>query len=157
MPDNLGDFRLPTRPDFTIQPFKEINSTTPELPSPALIPQAVVPKVGPGKRRKWLGRISHETPGCVGVETQHERDKEMMRVPKRLKGLLPDPSVGGGVHEQHTQQHDMARDSAGLGIMDLDGSLRAKLMFLDIEEARRGVSQSSLAIFLSSVGKTHFT
>lgn len=44
----------------------------------------------------------------------------------------------------------MARDSAGLGIVDLDGGLRAKLEFLDIEEARRGVSP----VLRSSVGNS---
>ena len=39
------------------------------------------------------------------------------------------------IHQQHAEEHDMSRHPTGLGVMDLDSSLRAKLMFLNIIKA----------------------
>lgn len=42
--------------------------------------------------------------------------------------------MGGGVHQEHAQQHDMASDTTGITIVDLQGGERSGLEFLDIEE-----------------------
>ena len=69
------------------------------------------------------------------VQTQHKRDEQVMRVPERLEGLLPDLRMRGRIHEEHAQEHDVAGDAAGLRIVDLESDLWPNLGFLDVEEA----------------------
>ena len=42
--------------------------------------------------------------------------------------------MGGGVHEKHTEKHDVSSHAAGLSVVDLDGRLGPKLCFLNVEE-----------------------
>lgn len=58
-----------------------------------------------------------------------------MSVPKRLVRLLPYLRMGSSEHEEHAEEHHMARDAACLGIMDLYCRSRSDLRSLDIEEA----------------------
>ena len=68
------------------------------------------------------------------IHAQQERDEQVVRIPEGLERLLPDPMVGRCVHEQHAQQHDVARDSSSLCIVDLNRGLRSNLVLLDIKE-----------------------
>ena len=86
------------------------------------------------KRRKGVNRVADEAADGVGVESEEEGDKEMVRVPERLERLLADASVCRGEHEQHTKQHDVARDAARLGIVNLQGRHGTDLRLLDVEE-----------------------
>lgn len=43
--------------------------------------------------------------------------------------------VRSGVHEQHAEEHDMARNTARLGVVNLDGKHWSNLGSLDVEEA----------------------
>jgi hypothetical protein len=94
--------------------------------------------VGPeglaSKRRKGILGISNEAVGCVGVHSQQEGDEEVMCVPERFERLLAYAVMGRGVHEENTQQHDMASDATRLRIVDLHGGFRPNLVPLDIEE-----------------------
>lgn len=87
-----------------------------------------------GKRRKGVCGIPNEAVGCVSVHSQQERDEEVMRVPERLERLLAYAVMCRGVHEEHTQQHDMTSDATRLRIVDLHGRFRPNLAPLDIEE-----------------------
>ena len=87
-----------------------------------------------GKRRKGILGISNEAVGCVSVHSQQEGDEEVMCVPERLERLLAYAVMRCGVHEEHTQQHDMASDATGLRIVDLNGRFRPKRIPLDVEE-----------------------
>lgn len=87
-----------------------------------------------GKRRKGILGISNETVGCVSVHSQQEWDEEVMCVPERLERLLAYAVMCRGVHEEHTQQHDMASDATRLRIVDLHGGFRPNLVPLDVEE-----------------------
>jgi hypothetical protein len=86
------------------------------------------------KRRKGILGISNEAAGCVSVHSQQERDEEVMCVPECLERLLAYAVVCRGIHEEHTQQHDMASDATRLRIVDLHGGFRPNLGPLDIEE-----------------------
>jgi hypothetical protein len=73
----------------------------------------------------------------VRVHTEQERNEEVMGVPESLKGLLSDPVVCGGVHEQHAEQHDVAGDTASFRVMNLKGNLRTDLALLHVEKAEK--------------------
>ena len=66
------------------------------------------------------------------VQSQEEDNGEMMRVPERLKRLLTDTMMGGGVHQKHAEQHDVSGDTANLSVVDLDGSHGTNLSDLHI-------------------------
>jgi len=46
--------------------------------------------------------------------------------------------VGGGVDEQHAEQHDVSGDTSRLRVVDLKGKFRADLGHLDVVEAVQG-------------------
>ena len=94
----------------------------------------MVPECFTGKRRKWLYSISHEAIGGVGVQSEHERDEQVMCIPERLEGLLAYPMMCRGVHKKHTHQHNMAGDASSLRIVDLYSGFRPDLVPLDVEE-----------------------
>ncbi|KAB8446195.1 hypothetical protein FH972_025177 [Carpinus fangiana] len=120
--------------DFAVEAFAQVDCRADELPTPALVADAVVPEGAAGKRRVGLEGIADEAAGGVGVHGKQERNEEVMGVPKGLIGLLADLGVGGGEHEEHAEEHDMAGDAAGLGVVDLDCSFAADLVALDVEE-----------------------
>ena len=59
----------------------------------------------------------------------------MMCIPKRLVRLAANLVMCGRVHEQHANQHDVSRYTAGLGIEDFYGGFRSDLGYLNVEEA----------------------
>lgn len=63
----------------------------------------------------------------MGVKTDHEEEGKVMSVPKGFEALVADLLVSRGVHENHDQQHEVAGDASGLGVMDFLGSLLANL------------------------------
>ena len=70
----------------------------------------------------------------MSVQCEEERDEEVVRVPEGLKGLLADPRMRCCVHHEHAEQHDVARDATGLGIVNLQGADGANLGPLNVEE-----------------------
>lgn len=58
-------------------------------------------------------------------ETEHEEECEMMSIPKYFEALLSDLMVGGRIHEEHDEEHEMTSDTARLGIMYFLSSLLA--------------------------------
>ena len=87
------------------------------------------------------------------IKAKQEGDEQMMRVPESLKRLLADHTMRSGVHQEHTQKHNMASDSTSFSVVDLDCSNRTKLIFLNIEEA---VTELTGDIYLSRI-KTYLT
>ena len=67
MTDDPNNFRLSSRSDFSVDPFNKVESASPELPSPTLISKAVIPEIGTSKWRKWVGGITDEASGGVGI------------------------------------------------------------------------------------------
>jgi hypothetical protein len=97
----------------------------------------MVPERLSGEWGEGVRGISHEASSGMGVESQHKRNKQVMRIPKSLVGLLANAMVGGGIHEHHAQKHDMSSDTTCLGKVDLNCSLRADLILFDVVEANR--------------------
>ena len=58
----------------------------------------------------------------------------MMRIPERLKALLPDLRMRRSVHQQHAQEHDVPSDAAGFRVMYLNSSLWSYHRSLNVEE-----------------------
>lgn len=134
MADNTSNFCCPTSSDFAVQTLKQIDSTTEKLPSPSFVANTVFPEGFPGKRRIGICRVAHKATDSVRVHAQEEGDKKVVRVPECLKGLLANSVVGGGIHEQHAEEHDVASDAAWLGVMDLNRKERSYLGPLNIKE-----------------------
>lgn len=90
----------------------------------------------------------------MGIESEKERDEEVVGVPKCFIGLLADSNVGGGVHHEHTEEHDMARDAPGLGVVYLYCCLGSYLVSFNIKEAiyvNRAQSMNALGYSLDVV------
>lgn len=58
----------------------------------------------------------------------------MVSPPERLKADLPDRVVGGGVHEEHNQEHHVTGEPARLSIMDRPRSLAPDLGTLNVDK-----------------------
>lgn len=101
MTDHLGDLSCASGTNLAVEPFKEIKTTTNKLPSPTFITQTMIPEFLSCKWRNRVCGIPHETTGGMSVECEHERHEQMMRIPKRFEGLLPDAMVGGCIHQHH--------------------------------------------------------
>ena len=85
MPDDLDNLCLPAGAYLTVQTLDQINATTKQLPSPALITYAMIPEIGSSKWRMVFYGVAHETVGCVGIHAEQERNEQMMRVPERFE------------------------------------------------------------------------
>ena len=134
VPDYFGDFGGTAGADFAIDPFEEVEATAPEFPAPALVADAVVPEVFAREGGVGVDRVANEAACGVGVHGEEEGDEEVVSVPEGFEGLLTDLVVCGGVHEEHTEEHDVASDTASLGVVNLDSSFRPDLTTLHVEE-----------------------
>jgi hypothetical protein len=138
MPDDTSDLGLAHGADLAVQPLDEVEAARPEFPSPAQVSNTVLPVLVTGKWREALGRVADEAADCVGVQGEEEGNEQVVDVPERLEGLLPDAVVRGRVHQKHAQKHHMASDAARLGIVDLHSRHWANLSLLDVIEAASG-------------------
>jgi hypothetical protein len=130
--NNLG---FSSGSDLTIDSLEEIETTSPELPSPSLVSNAMLPEVGLIEWRERYGGVTDETSSGVSVETEHKRNEEVVSIPKCFEGLLTNLGVGSRVHQDHTQEHDVSSNSTSIGVMNLNSSERSNLSSLDVKEA----------------------
>lgn len=135
MADHARDLGVLGRTNLTVQALAQVKTTGPQLPTPSLVTDAVLPENVASQWREWPSCVTHETANGVGVESEHERNEQVVCVPKRLEGLLADTVVGRGVHQQHAEQHDVSSNTTWLGVMNLDRSLGPNLRLLDVVEA----------------------
>lgn len=96
----------------------------------------MVPEWPSRKWGDWVNGVAHKASSGVGIQGQHERDEEMMRVPEGFICLLTNAMMGGGVDQHHAQKHDMARDTTCPSKVNLNGQFRADMVFFDIVETR---------------------
>jgi len=133
--DDTGDLGLADGTDFTVKTLAQVEGAGPKLPSPTEVTNAVLPVLVSGEGREALGGVAHKAADRVGIEGQEEGDEEVVGIPKRLEGLLPDAVVRGGVHQEHAQKHDMAGDATGLSVVNLNSGNRANLRLFNVVEA----------------------
>jgi hypothetical protein len=103
MTDDTHDLRVSPATDLTVQTLAQVQTTSPELPAPSFVSDAVSPEVTMVEWREWFNSISYKAPCSMGVQAQHERDEQVMGIPERLEALLSDLCVGRCVHQQHAQ------------------------------------------------------
>lgn len=58
----------------------------------------------------------------MGVEPDHEEEREVVRVPESLEALVANLMVGGRVHKDHDEEHEVASDASSLLVVDIKGS-----------------------------------
>lgn len=116
--------------------------TLPEVhhPWPDSVPPAEVAETVLG-RIEWergdvvgINGVADEASSSVRVQAEHEEEGEMVRIPECFEALGANFLAGGAVHEQHDEQHEVARDATRLGVVDLEGELFPDLSALNIDE-----------------------
>lgn len=135
MTDNFDNLRLTARANLTIQTFDQIKATSPQLPSPSLVSQAMIPEVRSCKWREWIDAITHKATSGMCVHGQEKRDEEVVRIPEGFEGLLADLCVGRGIHQEHAEKHNMTRDTTSFFVVDVQRDFWPDLILFDIEEA----------------------
>jgi hypothetical protein len=135
MAHNSDNLRLSPGSDLSVHTFDEIESTSPELPTPAFITDAVRPEIFRVKWRKRLNGVTNKASCGMGVESEQEWNEQMMGVPERLERLLANLMVRSGVHEKHAKEHDMACDASSFCVVNLDSGGFPNLRSLNVEEA----------------------
>jgi hypothetical protein len=80
--DNL---RLSSCPDLSVHTFYEVESTSPELPTPTFVTNAVGPEVVMVKWGEGLNGVANKASSGMGVKSEQERNEEMMSVPEGLE------------------------------------------------------------------------
>jgi len=113
---------------LSVGALSEVHQTRPDRVPPAKVAEAVLGRVE-GERCDVVGinRVADEASGSVRVQAEHEEERKMMSVPKCFEALGANLLAGGGVHEQHDEQHEVARNSTRLGVVDLKGDLLSNL------------------------------
>ena len=61
------------------------------------------------------------------IKTDHEKEGEVVGIPECLKALFSDLVVGGSVHQEHDEEHEMTGDTTSLGVVNVERKLRAHL------------------------------
>ena len=91
-------------PDLTPDPLSKVDNARPDGEPPTLISQAVLRRVE-RERRDVVGarRVADETSSGMGVETDHEEERKVVRVPERLEALVADLTVRSCVNEDHNE------------------------------------------------------
>lgn len=153
--DHAGDLGFTNSTDLAIQALEEVKAACPKLPAPAEVADAVLPVLLTVKRREAVGSVADEAANRVGVQGEEEGDEEVVSVPKGLEGLLSDSVVGCRVHQKHAKEHDMAGDTARLGVVNLDCRYGSDLCLFNVVEtvARLALSWYSQCF----VADTHLT
>jgi hypothetical protein len=82
---------------------------------------------GEGGNVVGVSRVPDEAASSVSVESNHEKECEMVSVPKSLEALVADLVVSSGVNEEHDKKHEMPSDASCLGIMDIKSRFWAHL------------------------------
>lgn len=63
----------------------------------------------------------------MSVETKHEEESQVMGIPECLEALSTDFVMGGGIHENNDEEHEVASYTAWLMVVDLDCRLLPEL------------------------------
>lgn len=106
-------------PDLPVNALSEVDEARPDGEAPAHVTKAVLSAVERERVRVIRkGRVADEAPGSVGVEADHEEEREVVGVPERLEALRADLVVRSRVHQNHDEEHEVTGNAARLGVMD---------------------------------------
>ena len=132
--DDFGDSRRAPGLNGAVDALDQINASGDELPSPAVVADAVVPEVSSCEGGIGHCGVADETAGGVRVHCQEEGDEKVVGVVEGFETLLTDLVVRGGEHEEHAQEHDVSGYSSGLRVMYLYRGHGPELCALDVEK-----------------------
>jgi hypothetical protein len=119
---DLGKLSRTAGADLPPDTLEEVDDTGPDDVAPRKIANADIGVVeGEGTGERWQGHTTNEASSGVRVEADHEEERQVVSVPERLKALLANFCMGGTVHDDHDEQHDMASDTARLAVVDIEG------------------------------------
>ena len=128
MDKDLGQAGCTPRTNLTPNPLSKVDNAGPDGETPALVAETVGRAV---ERERGdvlgVGRVTDEASGGMGVETDHEEERKVVRVPESLEALVADLVVRSGVHEEHDEKHEMTGDTARLGVVNGERNLGADL------------------------------
>lgn len=125
--EDLGELSRTAGADLPPNTLEEVDDTGPDDVAPREIANAdirVIEREGVGER--WQSSTADEASSGVRVDADHEEERQVVSVPERLETLLANFCVGGTVHEDHNEQHDMASDTARLAVVDVEGVPRTE-------------------------------
>jgi hypothetical protein len=135
MNKDFGELSRPPASVFPVNSLEEVGDTGPDNISPAQVTKTMFGRVeGEGRDVVRIDGITDETASSVGVESNHEEKCEVVSIPERFEALVANLVVGGGIHEDHHEEHEMASDATRLGIMDLQSDLLSDLSALDVDK-----------------------
>ena len=125
MDEDLGKLGRATGTDLPPDALEEVDNTGPDGETPGEVTKADLWVVeGEGLSEPWLRATANEASRGVCVEADHEEERQMMSIPERLKTLLTYFRMGGGVHEDHNEQHYMASNTSRLAVVDINRIFR---------------------------------
>lgn len=137
MNENFRQSSRSSRAIFSVGALSKVNDAGPNSKSPTVVSKTVIRSV------EWevgdiggFRTITDKAAGSVRVQSEHEEECKMVGVPKHLERLLSDLLMSSGVHEEHDEKHEVARETASLGVMNLEGYLLANLYFMGISKEK---------------------
>ena len=128
MNKDFGKTGGPPCSNFPPHSLTKVDNAGPNCEPPAQITQTVLSGIE-GERLDIirLGRVTDEAPSCMSIKAEHEEESKMVGVPKGFETLVVDLVMGGGIHENHNQEHKVACNSAGLLVVDIQCDFRSNL------------------------------
>ena len=128
MDQKLGQPRSLPRTNLAVNSLSKIEDTRPDNEPPTLIAKAVLRGIeGEGIDIVRVHGIADETAGRMGIQANHEEEREMMCIPEGFEALGAYLVVSGRVHQDHQKQHEMACNATSLCVMDLKRNLCSDL------------------------------
>ena len=102
MNEDLRQTSCTPSPNLTPNPLSKVDNARPNGEAPALVSQAVVRLVeGEDSGIRGFRGVAHEASGGMGIQTNHEEEREVVRIPEGLETLVANLVVGSGIHEEH--------------------------------------------------------
>lgn len=100
-----------------------------------------------------IGGVPDETASSMCIEGDHEEKCEVVGIPESLEALAADLVMGGRVHDDHDEQHEVTSDATSLFVMDILCGDLPDLCIRDKTEARAGGLQIKCLRVLSTLIK----
>lgn len=146
MLDHSRDLGLSHSSNLAIQPLQQVKATSDRFPTPSEVSQTMIVVIFASKGGVSFGRIADKAPDRMGIKTKKKRYEQVVGIPKGFEGLTANPNVGGSIHQEHAEKHDVAGDTPWFFIMDIDSLEGSDLCPLDRVETGTDRSAMSRAL-----------
>ena len=133
--EQLRETRRATSTVLAEDTLAKVDNAGPDDETPRLVSKTVLGRVvGEAVGVVGVDRVADEASSSVRVKTDEEEERKVVGVPEGLEALVADLVVGGGVHEEHDEEHEVTGDTAGLRVVNVQGKLLTDLSALDVDE-----------------------